>query len=706
MMSPGPGAQETPLMPAFPLRALVLLTLSFVSALALAPGNAGAMPTISVTSPANATITNVSIVVFEAHVNPPNASVILNGNPVSPNASGNISELLWLSEGLNALAITARDWLNETASVTVFVLLDTVPPSLATTSPSNGTLTNRTSIDLSGTTDGDANVTVNGFPAVVDPANGTFSITGVRLEALFDQTENILTVRAVDPAGNVAFANLTVIVDVQAPAIVLEFDPEMAARIEARMPISATSILVRGTTDSVGANITVGNISVPLSGLAFSIVVALTEGLNNISIRVQDAAGNLFEVTLAVIRDTLAPSLNLTSPSSLDFLTNQTALPIGGFVDGGDVVVYILYTDVRGLPQADPVPASLNASSSRWEFGYTLLLNADGNPHAVTVRARDVAGNTDERLFQYTVDVVRPALSVDPLVVFGISPPQVWVNGSTEENITSVTINEEVAAVTAGAFSVRFDLAPSEGDTFFVIVATDAAGNSASQTLTAHFALPPPPLPAELHLSVNGAPPAQAAAGVPVSLTLDLQNASRFTLSWYADGVPIALGGSPNFTFSEGSHTLLVHVSNGASSQNYTFRVVARAPAPPPPPLPASLTLYANGTPIGNLVAGSPVRLAVNLTNAAAYNVTWLVDGQTAGTGPSIELALAAGTHTVVANVSNGQTTRTYSFSVVAQAPIAGPSGGSSLLLPVAVAGIVAACAAAYGLRRRARARP
>src|SRR3989304_5616319 len=80
-----------------------------------------------------APLPNGSFTVFEANVNPPNASVMVDGFPVFPNATGNLSELVTLSEGLNALTITARDWLNETASVTVYVVLDTVPPILPLT---------------------------------------------------------------------------------------------------------------------------------------------------------------------------------------------------------------------------------------------------------------------------------------------------------------------------------------------------------------------------------------------------------------------------------------------------------------------------------------------------------------------------------------------------------------------------------------------
>jgi len=764
------------------------LALATLGAIALTAGLAAAMPTITVTSPANATLTNVSFTVFEANVNPPNASVMVDGFPVFPNATGNLSELVTLSEGLNALTITARDWLNETASVTVYVVLDTVPPNLTITAPANGTLTkqqwvqvwgtvqppesfveirgnqaatdfsgnfssfvsleegpnvvlvnatdpagntarasvnitldtrppslyvdspadglltNLTSIDVRGRTDADAQVTVNGRPVSVD-GGGNFTAAGVALDALFDQTENLLLVRAVDPAGNAAYANVSVIVDVLAPIVGLDLDPELRAQIEAGAPLSITSILLQGTTDSVDANLTIANTSVPLAGLSFSFTFALAEGLNNISIRVQDAAGNSREFTLSVIRDTIAPTLSLTSPSSSDFLTNQTAIPIEGYADSADAVVHIIYTDARGLIQMDPVLSNFNVSSSRFEFLYTLVLNADGYPHVVTVRIQDVAGNRVENLFQYTVDLLPPALFLEPLVVFGTSPPRVWVNGSTEEGTDSVTINGEVAAVTVQAFSMLFDLAPTEGDTFFTVIATDAAGNSATETLTAHFEFPPPPLPAELHLSVNGSSPLQAPAGVPVLLTLDLQNASDFTVSWYSDGVAVAVGVNPTFTFSEGSHTVLARLSNGASSQNYTFTVVAVAPALPPAPLPPSVDLTVNGSARLEVEPGAPLRLSLNLSDASAYNITWFVDGQPAGTGASLELSLAAGPHTVTANVSNGQESRSYTYQVIARGAAAGPPPTSSLPWALIGVGAVAAAGAAAFLvvRRRAR---
>src|SRR5206468_9524712 len=102
--------------------------------------------------------------------------------------------------------------------------------------------TNMRAVDVIGRSERDALVTVNGLPAFVNPIDGTFVLPEVALDDIFDQTENLLVIRAVDRAGNVRFENRTVIVDTKAPEITLEFPLDVAAKIAAEEPVSLPSL--------------------------------------------------------------------------------------------------------------------------------------------------------------------------------------------------------------------------------------------------------------------------------------------------------------------------------------------------------------------------------------------------------------------------------------------------------------------------------
>lgn len=582
-----------------------------------APALASPDPTLQLVSPAaNETWTRTPSLHFDAYVNPPNSTVFVNAVQLLPQGDGRVEANYSLSEGANTFEVVVIDWLSNQINRTVLVHFDVTPPILIVDAPANGLLTNRTSIDVFGRTEPDATVIVNGLAATVDSVTGNFSRTQVALDDLFDQTENLLVIRAVDRAGNVRYENRSVIVDTKAPTIDLDLEPEVRSRIEAGLPISSANILIQGTTDSADAVITISGQGVALTGFSFSLIVMLAEGLNDILIRSEDAAGNTREVTLHVTRDTTAPALTLLTPATASFLTNQTTLKITGYTDDGASIISITYLDTRGILATDVVPVVSNLSTGHFDFSYTLALNTDGNPKTVEVRAIDAAGNAYSTAFTYTSKVGRPFLEIQGFKT-SISEPFVWINGTTEAGIVAVMINGSEYPVTGQFFAVRIDLPAVEENYTFIVAVRDDAGNWNIWTFTTHLRFPPPPSP----------------------------------------------------------------------------------------PLPASLNLTVNGSASGEVAAGSTVRLALNLTNASAFNITWFVDGALAGTGAELVLSLTEGTHNITANVSNGEVTNTYEFHLVARgaasAPPAPTPADASRVLWVAIAAAALAAAGFLAMRRR-----
>jgi hypothetical protein len=454
-------------------------------------------PTLTLSSPLeDSTLTNVPVFDIRGHVEPATAAVALNGLTVTVNSRGDFFYNYTLADGLNILRFTATDAARNRAVLTRQIDFDRYVPFLQVDAPVNGLLTNARFVDVLGHSERDAQVSVNGLPAFVNPIDGTFVLQAVTLDDIFDQTENLLVIRAVDRAGNVRFENRTVIVDTKAPSIDLALDDSppdhIATKIAAGDPVKVTSLNVRGTTDSNDAVITIAGQEVPLAGLSFSRVLVLREGLNVITVTSSDNAGNTRTEVLRVTRDTVAPTLTLRTPSQSNVLTNQSQILVTGFTDAADATIFIRHTTSVDT-KSDIVLTVAVGVPIEYRFEYLLELDTDGNSHAVEVRASDLAGNSDTVRFDYTAKVNPPALDI---LGFKDSTTDtfVYINGSTDPGIDHVRINGQDFDVVGQYFTVRWNLPIQDGNYTFSVSVRDAAGNTNlwKGTVAVH-ALPPPP---------------------------------------------------------------------------------------------------------------------------------------------------------------------------------------------------------------------
>jgi hypothetical protein len=448
-------------------------------------------PTLTLQRPLEIeTLTNQPIFAVQGHVEPVTSTVTVNGLRMSVTSRGDFFLNFTLSDGLNVLLVAAEDQARNEIMLIRTITFDRYSPFLLVDNPVDRLLTFERSVDVLGRTERDARVTVNGFPAFVNPLDGTFILPNVQLDDLFDQTENLLVIRATDKAGNQAYANRTVVVDTTAPSIDLDLDPAVRARIAAGESVSATTLDVRGSTDTLDATVWIAGQEVPLVGISFSRVIVLSEGVNVIQIRAEDEAGNVRLVDLRVLRDTVRPALTLESPSGTDVLTNQTTLPITGYTDSEGGLIKVVYTDTRGVQLEEIVTTVAVGTPIKYRFEYALVLNTDGNGHDVEVRAVDSAGNFDTKMFTYTAKVGQPFLE---LVGFPskVTDTFLWVNGTTEAGIETVRINGQDYDVVDQFFAVRWNLPLTEGNYSVTVSVRDDAGNLNTLSNRVEVAVPP-----------------------------------------------------------------------------------------------------------------------------------------------------------------------------------------------------------------------
>src|SRR5262249_31937171 len=143
------------------------------------------------------------------------------------------------------------------------------------------------------------------------------------------------------------------------------------------------------------------------------------------------------------------------------------------------------------------------------------------------IRATDTLGNITTNNVTVTLDTQSPVFgAITPANNSTLNSLNATISGSVSDNlsIASVSVNGTVATVNAGNFTAPITFAAG-GDNSVVVIATDAAGNTASQTLSYRVltgnVLPPtimPALPAATNqnpLTISGT----AAAGTGIRIT-------------------------------------------------------------------------------------------------------------------------------------------------------------------------------------------
>ena len=169
-------------------------------------------PQITIASPANLSVTNVSPATVNGTISDPTATLAINGIPV-PQSSGTFSIPVPLVEGLNVLSAVATNANGISSTTTVEITLDTTPPHITIDSPADGTTTTAASLTVSGSANDivvgtvnsqDVQVSVNGLAAQV--ANRSYSVPDVPLAL----GRNTIQAKGVDRAGNAATTSITV----------------------------------------------------------------------------------------------------------------------------------------------------------------------------------------------------------------------------------------------------------------------------------------------------------------------------------------------------------------------------------------------------------------------------------------------------------------------------------------------------------------
>ncbi|MFQ5907303.1 MAG: S8 family serine peptidase [Thermoplasmata archaeon] len=241
-------------------------------------------PRLDITSPPPGFATSASSITLTG-VTEPGATVVVAGQTVAVDAVGGFSAVVSLTEGANAIGVSATDAIGNVASTTVSVTSDQTAPAISQLLSSAGLLTNGGATVISGVVDEPVALTVGGADTVVR-ADGSFEVTITLVEG-----SNAIAIVATDAAGNQASTSLTVLRDSTPPVLALDALPSETA--------SAT-VTVSGTVESGVNFVTVNGQPVPAAGGQFSTDIALSFGSNEIFVEATDTAGNTKTIAAAV----------------------------------------------------------------------------------------------------------------------------------------------------------------------------------------------------------------------------------------------------------------------------------------------------------------------------------------------------------------------------------------------------------------------
>jgi len=208
------------------------------------------------------------------------------------------------------------------------------------------------------------------------------------------------------------------------------------------------------------------------TGVVVQLPSGLADGSHTVTVRAADT-GLSFNVTRwSFSIDSNAPELTITSPTAS--ITNRTTVTVAGRTDPGVSVT------VAGTP------ARVTASGT-----FSLLLTLAEGPHSLAVVATDAGGNQATTTVEITVDTTPPAISlVAPTTGSTVNVASVRVSGMTEPGVALLVNGIGVAVGSDGSFSALLALA--EGTNTITAIATDAAGNRNTASVTVTFVNPVP----------------------------------------------------------------------------------------------------------------------------------------------------------------------------------------------------------------------
>jgi hypothetical protein len=222
------------------------------------------------------------------------------------------------------------------------------------------------------------------------------------------------------------------------------------------------SQVITGVLDDIASLTINGEVVNVKADLSFSHNITLSEGEHIITITATDSANNVSSKLLNLILDTSAPVITVEH----NVFTNNNAYALTG-----------------SLNESASLTVNGEAVTIENDLSFSKILFLNQGENTVTISATDEVGNSVTETRTITLDTSVPLITLTSLMD-GLLTNNVnqIITGNVSE-LSSLTINGE-AAIIANDLSFSHTVSLIEGENIITVIATDAANNNVTQTIT------------------------------------------------------------------------------------------------------------------------------------------------------------------------------------------------------------------------------
>lgn len=375
----------------------------------------------------------------------------VNDVPVEVFPGGGFQVEVPLAEGINPVAVRARDTAGNSRTVVRQVVRDSSAPFIDF-DPSP-LVTREKEFTVRGSTETDARLYAGGKEVTV--LDGRFSVLVPLAEGF-----NAVPFLAVDALGNARTRHFTKVLDTQDPVLTI-LEPANLALLD------RTTVTLRGETEP-GVTLFVNGVKIedqPIAGL-FSVPLTLTADAENlVTVEVYDQAGNSGKEALHLWVDTTPPEFAFIAPAP-----------------GSAVRTALLSVLIRSEPG---LLVRVNGVKADWDTAppvshYRARVNLAEGRNLVRVTATDAAGHSSTQDLTVYLDTVPPLLTMDsPKDAIRLNADSIEVRGTTSGArlvVNDVAILDGQTGDAKQTYATTVQLL--EGQNTITAVAADGVGNT------------------------------------------------------------------------------------------------------------------------------------------------------------------------------------------------------------------------------------
>lgn len=394
--------------------------------------------------------------------------------------------------------VTASDLAGNKTTVTGDFTVDTITVDADLADETNSgedtdNITNSVNPIITGKTEPGANIKLviagKTYETKAD-SNGKWSITID--DCLSDNTYDYTVTAEKDGKVNYATGNIVIDTSSLTPTHRLDDASDTGIKND-NITNDATPILTGKAEAGAKITVTINNVeytTVAADDGTWSLEVKLEEGVNDYTVKAEDKAGNLSEVTEGQLTlDSQAPGLTSglvsgdNSGDTSDTITNVATPSLTGKTEPGLVIKVEINNHVYSTTAGE---------DGSWTINIVDPLNEGKNEYTVTVE--DIAGNQSQTKGEITLDRIAPVISdvkVSASDTDGDGSTETnrpTIQGRVDESDVTITISfsgngqkypVEVKSDGTWSYQHTEDIAPG---TEFTVEVTDKAGNTSSRT--------------------------------------------------------------------------------------------------------------------------------------------------------------------------------------------------------------------------------